>query len=55
MNTEIYADSANLGDAMGVHPFLEPEDIADAIIYAIGTPKHVQIHEIIIKPMGEKY
>uniref|UniRef100_T1GED8 Uncharacterized protein n=1 Tax=Megaselia scalaris TaxID=36166 RepID=T1GED8_MEGSC len=36
-------------------PMLHPDDVADAIMYALSTPKHVQIHELIIKPMGEKY
>ncbi|XP_068086797.1 farnesol dehydrogenase-like [Anabrus simplex] len=34
-------------------PGLYAEDIADTILYALGTPPHVQIHEIIIKPVGE--
>lgn len=34
-------------------PFLNPEDISQAIIFALGTPPHVQIHEITIKPIGE--
>ncbi|XP_075155788.1 farnesol dehydrogenase-like [Haematobia irritans] len=33
---------------------LESEDVADAIVYCLQTPPHVQIHEMIIKPMGEK-
>ncbi|XP_062125736.1 farnesol dehydrogenase-like [Drosophila sulfurigaster albostrigata] len=35
-------------------PMLRSEDIADAISYCISTPPNVQIHELIIKPIGEK-
>lgn len=38
---------------MSEMPVLNPEDIAQAIIYALGTPPHVQIHELTIKPIGE--
>lgn len=34
---------------------LKAKDISSAILYAISTPPHVQIHEMIIKPVGEKY
>ncbi|XP_053962734.1 farnesol dehydrogenase-like [Anastrepha ludens] len=33
---------------------LKSEDIADALVYCLQTPPHVQIHELIIKPMGER-
>ncbi|XP_061389945.1 farnesol dehydrogenase-like [Musca vetustissima] len=35
-------------------PALASEDIADAIVYCIQTPPNVQIHEMIIKPIGEQ-
>ncbi|XP_052861962.1 farnesol dehydrogenase-like [Anopheles cruzii] len=34
-------------------PMLRSEDVSDAVLYTLGTPPHVQVHEIIIKPMGE--
>ncbi|XP_055845278.1 farnesol dehydrogenase [Episyrphus balteatus] len=36
-------------------PMLKSEDVADAVLYAISTPDNVQVHNIIIKPMGEKF
>ncbi|CAD7011606.1 farnesol dehydrogenase [Ceratitis capitata] len=39
--------------ALGDSPFLQSEDVADALIYCLQTPPHVQIHELTIKPLGE--
>uniref|UniRef100_A0A182WQQ6 Dehydrogenase n=1 Tax=Anopheles minimus TaxID=112268 RepID=A0A182WQQ6_9DIPT len=39
--------------ALAERPCIEPEDIADAILYVLGTPPRVQIHELTIKPVGE--
>ncbi|XP_035913977.1 farnesol dehydrogenase-like [Anopheles stephensi] len=39
--------------ALAERPCLQPEDIADAILYVLGTPPRVQIHELTIKPVGE--
>ncbi|EAT37326.1 AAEL010677-PA [Aedes aegypti] len=36
-------------------PMLESEDIAQAVLYVLGTPPHVQVHELTIKPVGENF
>ncbi|XP_013114828.1 farnesol dehydrogenase [Stomoxys calcitrans] len=35
--------------------FLDASDVADAVIYCLQVPPHVQIHELTIKPVGEKF
>ena len=40
--------------AIKTSPHLESQDISDAVLYVLGTPPHVQVHELIIKPVGEK-
>ncbi|XP_053666270.1 farnesol dehydrogenase-like [Anopheles marshallii] len=50
VRTEIIPNSS----AITKIPILEPEDIANAILYALGTPPRVQIHELTIKPVGEQ-
>ncbi|KAJ3630073.1 hypothetical protein Zmor_027105 [Zophobas morio] len=35
-------------------PILKSEDIAHGIVYALSTSEHVQVHELTIKPVGEK-
>ncbi|KAL5292291.1 DHRS11.2 family protein [Megaselia abdita] len=34
---------------------LKPEDVSNAIVYCISTAPNVQIHELIIKPMNERF
>ncbi|XP_068086562.1 farnesol dehydrogenase-like [Anabrus simplex] len=54
VNTDIFNTSPRIDANMFYSlPNLNSEDVADAVIYAISTPPHVQIHEIIIKPVGE--
>lgn len=36
-------------------PMLLPEDIANAVLYVLGTPPRVQIHELTIRPVGEPF
>ncbi|CAB3369325.1 Hypothetical predicted protein [Cloeon dipterum] len=35
------------------NPHLQPEDVAQALLYALQAPPHVQVHEITIRPTGE--
>nr|XP_023013173.1 farnesol dehydrogenase-like [Leptinotarsa decemlineata]XP_023013174.1 farnesol dehydrogenase-like [Leptinotarsa decemlineata] len=45
-------NSQAFNDLIGKH-MLQPEDIADAIVYVLSTPPHVQVHELTIKPLNE--
>ncbi|XP_033227771.1 farnesol dehydrogenase-like [Belonocnema kinseyi] len=36
-------------------PYLESEDIADAVVYALGTHPRVQLSDIMIRPVGEAF
>nr|CAD7269633.1 unnamed protein product [Timema shepardi] len=35
-------------------PSLQSEDVAQALIFALSAPSHVQIHELTIRPVGEQ-
>lgn len=52
VRTDIFDE--NWSEFLNKTPHLLPKDIADAVIYALGTPPRVQIHELTIKPLGEK-
>ncbi|KAF2902132.1 hypothetical protein ILUMI_04040 [Ignelater luminosus] len=34
-------------------PYLQANDIADGVMYVLATPPHVQVHELMIRPIGE--
>ncbi|XP_073828465.1 uncharacterized protein [Musca autumnalis] len=53
VRTEVFNDQSL--EMMEDSPFLQAADIADAVIYCLQTPPHVQIHELTIKPIGEKF
>ncbi|CAD7079069.1 unnamed protein product [Hermetia illucens] len=36
------------------NPILNAEDVSNAILYVLSTPPHVQVHELTIRPVGEK-
>ncbi|XP_018576828.1 farnesol dehydrogenase [Anoplophora glabripennis] len=58
VNTDIYAANGFLDDEevlklLRIAPSLQSEDVANAVIYVLGTPPHVQVAELTIKPVGE--
>lgn len=32
---------------------LVPEDVADAVVYVLSTPPHVQVHELTLQCIGQ--
>ncbi len=39
--------------AKPAHETLHAEDIADLVLYFLGTPRHVQIHDVVIRSVGQ--
>ncbi|XP_069683512.1 farnesol dehydrogenase-like [Periplaneta americana] len=58
VKTEIFEVSGLSIDKMDEYktmPYMESKDIADSVLYVLGTPPHVQIHELTIIPVGEPF
>jgi NADP-dependent 3-hydroxy acid dehydrogenase YdfG len=39
--------------AYGRYPVLQPEDVSNAVLYALTQPAHVQIHDILMRPTAQ--
>ena len=39
---------------LGFEP-LKPEDISSVAMYMLATPRHVQIHDVLIRPVGQQH
>lgn len=50
--TEIIPNMESMKEAG--HPLLNSEDISNAVLFVLSTPPHVQVHELTIRPVGEK-
>ncbi|XP_011697953.1 PREDICTED: dehydrogenase/reductase SDR family member 11-like [Wasmannia auropunctata] len=55
VQTNIFEHSDTMRDFIEKVPTLQPSDIADAVIYALGTRPEVQITEFTIQPTGESF
>ncbi|RZC39050.1 dehydrogenase/reductase SDR family member 11-like, partial [Asbolus verrucosus] len=51
LNTEFSEERQNV---MKEQPILNPEDVADAVVYVLSTPEHVQVQELTVAPVGER-
>ncbi|XP_031353431.1 farnesol dehydrogenase-like [Photinus pyralis] len=55
VDTEFPLDSESLAKQWKQIAHLSADDVANAVMYVLSTPPHVQIHDIIIKPVGEVF
>ncbi|KAJ8926283.1 hypothetical protein NQ314_021360 [Rhamnusium bicolor] len=48
-----FLESEDVRKLIESSPSLKSEDVANAVVYVLGTPPHVQVAELTIKPVGE--
>ncbi|XP_057662438.1 farnesol dehydrogenase-like [Diorhabda carinulata] len=48
-----FTEDEQVQQLLKVVPSLKAEDIANAVLYVLGTPPMVQVTELIVKPLGE--
>lgn len=53
MSMKEFQSSKDSDDFKKENPKLKAKDVTDAVIYVLATPPHVQVHELIIRPLGE--
>lgn len=41
-------------EILGAMRMIEPVDIADAVVYILSTPPHVQVHDILMRPTEQR-
>jgi len=52
---ELYNRSAEAArETYGRYKVLESEDVAEAILYALAQPAHVQIHDLLLRPTRQR-
>lgn len=45
----------NIAEFYKQRPYLEPKEIAESILYLLSTPYNVNVSELSIKPIGERF
>ena len=46
-------DTGGIPPSRAADPKLAPEDVARAVLYAVGQPPHVDVNEVLIRPVGQ--
>ncbi|KAL3282664.1 hypothetical protein HHI36_005839 [Cryptolaemus montrouzieri] len=52
--TEMAKMDGASADILEKFPHIFPEDVADSVVYALSTPPHVQVHELIVRAVNAK-
>lgn len=47
--------SSSIKDSIEIEERLTPADVADAVIYVLSTRANVQIHDVVLRPLGEPF
>ncbi|TDD72952.1 SDR family oxidoreductase [Jiangella aurantiaca] len=47
-------DTESIPPSRANDPRLHPDDVARAVLYAVGQPPHVDVNEIIVRPAGQR-
>ncbi|KAK3593626.1 hypothetical protein CHS0354_025519 [Potamilus streckersoni] len=51
----MYKDEKRAEEVRKIRKNLQPDDIADAVIYALQAPQHVQVHDILMRPTEQAF
>lgn len=49
-----WGDRARAAETYSAFKVLEPRDVADAIVYVLGAPPHVQVHDVLMRPTDQR-
>ncbi|CAH1184552.1 unnamed protein product [Phyllotreta striolata] len=48
-----YTQDEEMNKLLGTLPSLKAEDVANAVLYVLGTPPNVQVTDLLVTPLGE--
>lgn len=43
-------DEGKVEATYGQYPCLQPADIAEAVLFALGSPPHMNVHDLLVRP-----